>query len=88
MQVQNKQGMINIKIHYKQQETKAKESKIKVTKINESKQFMEGGLQEEPVDYRVPMSSPQLTGSRNLRQMSLVILCLKLILFPGRNIAI
>ncbi len=33
----------------------------KVTKVNESKQCMEGGLQEEPVEYGVLMPSPQLT---------------------------
>ncbi len=32
----------------------------KVTKVNESKQCMEG-LQEEPVEYRVLMPSPQPT---------------------------
>ncbi len=32
-----------------------------VTKVNESKQCMEGGLQEEPVEYGVSMPSPQLT---------------------------
>ncbi len=30
----------------------------KVTKVNESKQCMEGGLQEEPVEYGVLMPSP------------------------------
>ncbi len=33
----------------------------KVTKVNESKQCMEGGLQEQPVEYGVSMPSPQLT---------------------------
>ncbi len=33
----------------------------KVTKINESKQCIEGGLQQEPFEYEVSMSSPQLT---------------------------
>ncbi len=33
----------------------------KVTKVNESKQYMDGGLQEEHVDYGVSMPSPQLT---------------------------
>ncbi len=33
----------------------------KVTKVNESKQFMKGGLQEEPVEYGVLMPCPQLT---------------------------
>ncbi len=31
----------------------------KVTKVNKSKQCMEGGLQEEPVDYGVLMPSSQ-----------------------------
>ncbi len=31
----------------------------KVTKVNESKQCMEGGLPEEPVEYGVSMPSPQ-----------------------------
>ncbi len=31
----------------------------KVTKVNESKQCMEGDLQEEPVKYGVSMPSPQ-----------------------------
>ncbi len=39
-----------------------KDQRIKnVTKVNESKQCMEGGLQEEPVEYGVSMPSPQLT---------------------------
>ncbi len=29
----------------------------KVTEVNESKQCMEGGLQEEPVEYQVSMPS-------------------------------
>ncbi len=33
----------------------------KVTKVNESKQCMEGSLHEEPVEYGVSMLSPQLT---------------------------
>ncbi len=33
----------------------------KITKVNESKQCMEGDLQEEPVEYGVSMPSPQLT---------------------------
>ncbi len=33
----------------------------KVTKVNESKQSMEGGLQEDSVEYGVSMPSPQLT---------------------------
>ncbi len=33
----------------------------KVTKLNQSKQSMEGGLQEEPVEYGVSMPSPQLS---------------------------
>ncbi len=33
----------------------------KVTKVNESKQCMEGGLQEETVEYGVLMHSPHLT---------------------------
>ncbi len=33
----------------------------KATKVNERKQCMEGGLQEEPVEYGVIMPSPQLT---------------------------
>ncbi len=33
----------------------------KVTKVNESKQCMEEGLQEEPVEYGVSIPSPQLT---------------------------
>ncbi len=33
----------------------------KVAKVNESKQCMEGGLKQEPVEYGVSMSSPQLT---------------------------
>ncbi len=33
----------------------------KVTKVNESKQYMEGGLQEEPVKHQTLMPSPQLT---------------------------
>ncbi len=32
-----------------------------VTKINESKQSMERGLQEEPIEYGVSMHSPQFT---------------------------
>ncbi len=32
-----------------------------VTKVNESKQCMEGGLQEEPVTYGVSRPSPKLT---------------------------
>ncbi len=32
----------------------------KVTNVNESKQCMEEGLQEEPVEYGVLMTSPQL----------------------------
>ncbi len=42
--------------------TRNKGQKIKkVTKINESKQCMEGSLQEEPAEYGVLMPSPQLT---------------------------
>ncbi len=33
----------------------------KVTKVNESNQCMEGGLQEELVEYGVSMPTPQLT---------------------------
>ncbi len=33
----------------------------KVTKANESKQYMEGGLQEEHVEYGVSIASHQLT---------------------------
>ncbi len=33
----------------------------KVTKVKESKQCMEGGLQEEPVEFGVSMPSSQLT---------------------------
>ncbi len=33
----------------------------KVTNVNENKQCMEGGLQEEPVEYGVSMPSPQFT---------------------------
>ncbi len=33
----------------------------KVTKVNESKQCMEGGLQEEPIEYGVLMPSPEHT---------------------------
>ncbi len=38
-----------------------KDQGIKVTKVNESKQCMEGGLQEEPVECGVSMPSSQLT---------------------------
>ncbi len=58
MQVQNKQDRIDIKTLEAAGE---KGQRIKkVPKVNENKQCMEGGLQEEPIEYGVSMPSPQL----------------------------